>query len=172
MLLVLFLLALPLVIWIFPWRRSYLVAFSDLPSPTFDVRFAYSAQTLLNALPNYAPQARILYAISEVTLDFLFPLLYTPFLIGIMTLIYYAAFPSNSPMHKLIFLPLGIFLADLLENISLAWLLLVYPPASVSLAWGASLFSLTKWLWGALVLLLIVAGLLSLVLAWFRKMQL
>ena len=168
-LLVLFLLSLPLVVWIFPWRRARLVALSGLPNPTFDARFAYSPQELLRALPNYGLEARRLYAISELTLDFLFPLLYNPFLIGTMALLYRRAFPVTSSLHKMVYLPLGVWLADLLENASLAWLLLVYPPAFLPLAWAASIFSLVKWLLGALVLLLMFAGLLSLAFAWFRK---
>jgi hypothetical protein len=168
-LLVLFLLSLPLVLWIFPWRRSRLIDLSSLPNPIFDARFAYSPQELLRALPGYGPDARRLYAFSELTLDFLFPLLYNPFLVIAMILIYRRAFPAVSPLHKLAFLPLGVWLADLLENASLAWLLLVYPPALLPLAWTASIFSLVKWLLGALVLLLIFAGLLSLAFAWLRK---
>ena len=161
--------SLPLMIWIFPWRRSQLVALSGLPNPTFDVRFAYSSQELLRALSNFGPEGRYLYAISEVTLDFIFPLIYTPFLIGAMVSIFSKAFPVKHPLQKLVYLPLGVFLADILENISLAWLLLAYPPACVPLAWSASIFSLLKWLWGVLVLLLLVTGLLSLALTWIRK---
>jgi hypothetical protein len=167
--LVLFLLSLPLILWVFPWRRSRLLALSELPNPTFDVRFAYTPQDLLHALPSYTPEARCLYALSEVTLDFVFPLLYSAFLVGIMALLYRYAFPAASSLHKLIYLPLGVLVADLLENTSLAWLLITYPPAITPLAWVASIFSLLKWLLGALVLLLIIAGALSFALVWFRK---
>ena len=168
-LLLLLILALPLIVWVFPWRRSQLVSLTGLTNPTFDVRFAYSSQDLLQALPSYGSEARYLYAISEVTLDFIFPLLYTAFLIGIMAWLYRSAFPANSALHKLIYLPFGVLLADLLENISLTGLLLAYPPALIPLVRAASVFSLTKWLLSALVMLFIFAGLLSFLFTWMQE---
>lgn len=167
--LLLLILALPLILWVFPWRRSLLVSLTGLANPTFDVRFAYSSQDLLHALPSYESEARYLYAISEVTLDFIFPLLYTAFLIGIMAWLYCSAFPPNSALHKLVYLPFGVLLADLLENLSLTGLLLAYPPALITLARAASVFSLTKWLLSALVMLFIFAGLVSFLFTWMRK---
>jgi hypothetical protein len=86
-----------------------------------------------------------------------------------MAWLYRSAFPANSALHKLIYVPFGVLLADLLENISLTGLLLAYPPALIPLVRAASVFSLTKWLLSALVMLFIFAGLLSFLITWMQE---
>jgi len=171
-LLALFLLCLPLVLVAFPWRKERLVKLTHLAEPTFDVRIAYTPQELLRDLPSFGLEARRLYAVSELTLDFVFPLLYNPLLIVALALIYRRLAPAAAPMHKLAYLPFGLWLADLSENASLACLFLAYPPALTPVAWAASFFSLMKWLLGGLILILIVAGLLRLAFTRLRNSSL
>lgn len=170
-LLALFVLCLPLTLVAFPWRRERLVSLTGLPEPTFDVRFAYTPQDLLRDLPSYGVEARWLYAVSELTLDFVFPLLYNPLLIVALALIYRRVVPAAQPMHRLAYFPFVIWLADLGENASLAGIMLAYPPALTPLAWSASFFSLAKWLSGGIAAILVFAGLSCIFCDWLRRRQ-
>src|SRR5215208_3120323 len=61
---------------VFRWRAAYLSELSGIAQPILDGRLWYSPDTVAEVAKGLGPQGRTLYAISELTLDVLFPLVY------------------------------------------------------------------------------------------------
>jgi hypothetical protein len=102
---------------------------------------------------------RNLYALSQVTLDVVFPITYG--LLAAVTL--YSLLGQSLPaLEFLLYLPLITVAADLLENITVAWLAWTFqscaPPRK--LAWLTALGTLVKW-WSFYLLLLVLLWLLA-----------
>jgi hypothetical protein len=158
-LLFLILLALPFNLLLFPRRSSYLVELTGDQHPIIDTWFAYTPEKIYEILPAYGESGRQLYAVSELTLDLAYPLIYNSFLWLAITLVFQKAFPSQSRSHKLAYLPVAVCLCDYTENALIAALLLGYPRQLNLFAWAASFFTTGKWLMGILAVLSILAGL-------------
>ena len=101
---------------------------------------------------------RNLYALSQVTLDVVFPITYG--LLAAVTL--YRLLGQSLPTFEfLLFLPLITVAADLLENATVAWLALTFEPCAPprNLAWLTALSTFVKWR-SLYLLLLVLAWLL------------
>lgn len=99
-----------------------------------------------------------LYALSQVTLDVVFPITYG--LLAAVTL--YSLLGQSLPTFEfLLFLPLITVAADLLENATVAWLALTFEPCAPprNLAWLTALSTFVKWR-SLYLLLLVLAWLL------------
>lgn len=158
-LLVLILLALPFNLLLFPRRSATLVELSGIQKPIIDTWFAYTPEQVYQVLPALEEQGRQLYAISELSLDLVYPLVYNSFLWLAITLVLNKTFPRQSRIQKLALLPAAVLACDYAENILLAILLWSYPTRHITLAWAASFFTTTKWVLGALAILSIFLGL-------------
>lgn len=99
-----------------------------------------------------------LYAITEITLDFVFPFVYG-FLIIIPIIRLYS--PGNA--KYLILLPVVAALADLCENFTIAYMAFTFDEKISSIAYLASVFTLVKMvLLGVCVLVLLIGAVISL----------
>jgi hypothetical protein len=155
---------------LFPLRRERLIAFSGNLKPTIDAWGYYPAARLQAMLPLYGEQGRRYYALTEVTLDLVFPILYGLMLFLLFTEIADAV-AKQLPHKQLVLpfrlrlfltrLPLALILADLAENFLLAACLLLPQPVSPILAWIAASASAVKWTLGYLCLGLAGLGLLG-----------
>lgn len=100
----------------------------------------------------------MLYGISALTLDLIFPLIYTAWLwIALGSLIEPLGFKSTR-IAWLKYAPLITLAADLLENAGIVVLILSYPAKLVVLARAASIFTLLKWESLSFSLILLIAG--------------
>ena len=158
------LLILPFNLFAFPKRTAILRGLSGEKSPTLDVRFSYDPATVYDWMGKLGPTGRQLYAASELSLDLAYPILYNLLLALLMATVFRRAFPSGSRLQKLPLLPGVTLLADYLENLGVVLLLLNYPRQLPALARLASLFSSTKWVFGAASAGLILLGLAALLL--------
>jgi len=158
-LLVLILLALPFNLLLFPRRSAALVEISGVDKPIIDTWFAYTPDKVYQLLDALKEQGRGLYAITELSLDLVYPLVYNSFLWLAITLVLNKTFPRQSRIQKLALLPSAVFACDYAENILLASLLWSYPTRHTSLAWAASFFTSAKWALGAMAILSILLGL-------------
>ena len=96
-----------------------------------------------------------LYALSQVTLDVVFPITYG--LLAAVTL--YSLLGQSLPTFEfLLFLPLITVAADLLENATVAWLAWTFEPCAPprNLAWLTALGTFVKWRSLYLLLLILV----------------
>jgi hypothetical protein len=159
---ILILIALPFNLVIFPMRSARLKELSGKSAPIIDAMFAYTPAQVYELVPAYGEQGRQLYAVTELTADLLYPILYSLLLGVLMTLIFRQAFASASFMQKLRLLPFVAALTDYAENITVVTLLLRYPQKLTGVAWAASLFTTAKWVLAGVSLILMVIGLAAL----------
>ena len=156
---ILILIALPFNLVIFPMRSARLQELSGKSTPIIDVMFAYTPAQVYELVPAYGEQGRQLYAVTELTVDLAYPILYNSLLSLLMAIIFRSAFSSGSQWQKLPLLPLASWLADYVENVGITIMLVSYPQELDALAWITSLFSTVKWTVGGACVILIVIGL-------------
>ncbi len=165
---ILILIALPFNWVIFPMRSTRLKELSGKSNPIIDVMYAYTPAQVYELIPAYGEQGRQFYAVTELTVDLAYPILYNLLLSVLMAMIFRGAFSSGSQWHKLPLLPLASWLADYLENAGITLMLVSYPQELDALAWVTSLFSTAKWTVGGACVILIVVGLVVLLI---KKLQ-
>jgi hypothetical protein len=134
-----------------------------LITPTICSGFSAKVES---SAPDYANQymsdlglsGRQFYAVSQLTLDVLYPLLYGLLLSLSLALIYKNGLKTE---HFLLWppaLPFTGTLADLCENFMIAFMLLTYPILSNWLVYVANLFTVVKWFAVTLSFMLIIFG--------------
>ena len=165
---ILILIAMPFNLVIFPMRSARLKELSGKSAPIIDMMFAYTPAQVYELVPAYGEQGRQLYAVTELTVDLAYPILYNLLLSVLMAIIFRGAFSSGSQWHKLPLLPLASWLADYLENVGITIMLVSYPQELDALAWVTSLFSTAKWTVGGASVIMIVIRLVVLLV---KKLQ-
>ncbi|WP_169975779.1 hypothetical protein [Tautonia rosea] len=134
----------------FDWRQKWLGPSSDLP----DARLGYTPDELRAVFDAWGQGRCQLYAITQVTLDAAFPLVY-----GLLFALCVARLFTGDRGRWLVVVPLLAMLADLVENVILAFLAWSARETIPPLAWIASAATLTKFaFFGASLLLLLVGG--------------
>jgi len=96
---------------------------------------------------------RRLYAVTEVTLDFVYPLVYASLFALLIGRLY-----SPRALEWLIWVPLFTGLTDLAENLSLAVLAWIHPQGPVALQWLAAVLTGLKFAGWIASVVLIGAG--------------
>lgn len=115
-----------------------------------DLQFSYSAEKAYELLAAYNDKERSLYMLIEVTLDIVYPVIYSLCLSFTIFLLY-----ANSRLARL---PLFIVLLELFENAGIVTLLANYPHQHATIAEIASIFTSLKWTLALICLLLIIIG--------------
>ena len=118
-----------------------------------DVRFAYTPEDARLLFEALGAGGRSLYALTEVTLDLVFPFVY-----GGLLAILVANLFSRGRARYLVLVPILGLVFDLLENVTVALLAWTFAGRTSPLAWAASAFSSTKLLLGALSLMIVLVG--------------
>lgn len=129
------------------WRRS------RLQGMELDTEGWYTpeeAAALLEALEGLEGDATLLYAITALTIDMVFPVCYGLLLAVVLFRLF--------PRAPLWLLAPATALADVLENATVAALALSHDGAPSSLAWPAAVFTLAKWVLTAATLAAVVVG--------------
>ncbi len=130
------------------WRRS------RLQGMELDTEGWYTpeeAAALLDALDALEGDATVLYAVTALTIDMLFPVCYGL----LLAVVLFRLFPRGAPLYLL---PLATAASDVLENATVAALALSHDGTPSSLAWLAAVFTLAKWLLTAATLAAVVVG--------------
>jgi hypothetical protein len=136
----LLLLALPFNIWFFPARTRRLKQLSGSDNPIMDTWFGYPPERAFAHIEALGKKGRKLYAATQLTLDLVYPQLYTGFLGALLHLLVPLAWPTSRLAHGLLGLPRAVLVSDYLENAGIVSLLLVHPRRPVWMA------HLTSWL--------------------------
>lgn len=102
-------------------------AFPRLPlgAPMLDVLPGYGVDEARMLLAQYGEQGRAVYALASPTLDSLLPICYATFFAGVL----YRCLPSGQ-WRWVALLPLAVAGWDLVENVQITLLLLLYPDIS------------------------------------------
>jgi hypothetical protein len=119
-----------------------------------DLMFAYSVEEAYIALGHLNWEVREIYRIGVWALDMPYMVVYCLLFSGILIKIW-----KNK---KMVWLPVGIFIMDFLENLMVLRILKVFPKQNEFLATFSSIFTTSKWILVALMVVIIFFGLLNL----------
>lgn len=133
----------------FEWRHKTL----GYENRALDGRFWYSPDDASNFLRNIGENGRRIYAVTELTLDILFPLVYGTLCAALIIHVY-----AREIGKLLVLVPLLTVAVDILENITTAYLTWQFDGRMSLVARGAAVLTATKSGLLILSLTLIVIG--------------
>lgn len=155
---------------VLPDQQAKLEAASGGIGP-IDLQIFYTPQKVYSMISAYGEAGRLGYRNFELTGDILYPIVYTIFFALLVTWLFQRGFTADSPIQKLNVIPLGAWLFDLLENLSIVAMLSAYPSTPTGLAWIAAVFTLIKWMFAGATILLILIGLVAALKNGFKNPQ-
>ncbi|MBI5942763.1 MAG: hypothetical protein HY864_00200 [Chloroflexi bacterium] len=128
-------------------------------SGPIDLLFFYTPQTAYEMVAAYGEQVREAYRITELTVDIIYPIVYTLFFSLLITWLFQRGFPAESKMQRLNVVSFGAWLFDLFENLGIVTMLSVYPSTPALVAWLTTIFTMVKWTFAGAGGILILIGL-------------
>ena len=167
--LILFIAAALMAGYIMPVAGGILALAANNSVLPLDLMFFYTPGTAFDMIEKYGPAGRDLYAKILLTVDILYPVIYTLFLGLFLSWLFQRGFPRESQMQRMNAVPVGGFLFDLLENLGIVSMLSIYPSIPAVLAWIIMIISTVKWLFAIASLGLIFVGLARAAMNRFRK---
>ena len=123
-----------------------------------DLQFFYTPEKAYSMIQSYGEQGRGLYRIVELTIDVVYPIVYTLFFSLTITWLFQYGFAKHSKMQKLNLVPFAAMLSDLLENLSIVTMISIVPNQPPILAWAATCFTSLKWTLAGVGALLVIIG--------------
>jgi hypothetical protein len=118
-----------------------------------DARTFYNPDDVQKLMEALGPQGRNLFAITELTLDLIFPFVYGGLLALLLVRLY-----DRRVARYLVIVPIIGIAFDLLENITAATLAWTYSRQPSPLAWAGAVFTLVKFVAGLVALLAVLWG--------------
>lgn len=147
---------------LFPLSDKLQHEHTGITAPPLDLEFAFSPQKAYESVESYGETGRILYAISAMTIDIAYPVVYSSLFALIILYLLNRTNQYNEKLKKIALIPFAAAGADFFENSGIATMLLTYPSRSDTLALFTSVANTSKWLLvistilGILVLILIL----------------
>ncbi|KAB7731597.1 hypothetical protein F5984_05015 [Rudanella paleaurantiibacter] len=126
------------------------------PIGPIDLLFGYNPDRIMQMVAAYGPEGRAIYAQGELTIDLIYPIVYTFLLATVLSLLFRKR--PYAPFAQVNLLPLSVLFFDFCENACIVYLLKSYPATSPTVAALCSVLTTLKWLAAAAVLGLIVYG--------------
>jgi hypothetical protein len=145
--------------YIMPVSSAILALAANNSVLPLDLMFLYTPAEAFAMIEKYGPAGRALYIKIELSVDIIFPIVYTLFLGLLISWLFQRAFKPDSKMQKWNVAPVGAWLFDLLENIGIVTMLSLYPSQPELLAWLTMLLGLVKWALLFLSICLVLLGL-------------
>jgi hypothetical protein len=155
---------------VFPGQRAKFEMLSG-GRGSIDSLFFYTPEKVYSMIASYSDAGRSFYRTFELTGDLIYPIVYTLFFALFITWLFQRGFAADSPMQKLNVVPLGGWLFDLLENLSIVTMLSIYPSTPFALAWITAIFTLVKWLFAGTNIVLILIGFVMALKNRFKKQE-
>jgi hypothetical protein len=134
-----------------------------------DMLFTYSPSTIYEKLTRFGLDGRSAYRIFLERVDFLFPAVYGLFFVMVTTFGFSRLFPNRPALQKLGLLPWFTTLFDYAENLCFLALLRIYPVESPNLQKLANAFTLAKWTFAAISIVLLLVATLGLLIRNLRR---
>lgn len=134
-----------------------------------DLQLFYTPEKVYGMIGAYSPEVCSSYRLFEMTGDIIYPIVYTLFFALAITWLFQRGFAGDSKMHQYNVVPFGAWLFDLFENIGIVTMLSVHPSTPAPLAWITAVFTLVKWLFAGVSIILLLAGLVKAAMNGFRK---
>lgn len=153
---------------IMPGEQAKLEAASGGTGP-IDLQFFYTPEKAYSMVASYGDAGRAMYRTSELTVDIIYPIVYTLFFSLLITWLLQRSFATNSKLQRLNIVPFGAWLFDMLENISIVAMLSLYPSTPTIVAGVATIFTMIKWGFAGASFVLILIGLVMALKNGFKK---
>lgn len=138
------------------------------PGP-IDLQFFYTPAKAYEMVASYGEYGRAFYRNTELTVDIIYPIVYTLLLSLLITWLFQRGLRPGGRAQRLNLVPFGAWLFDLLENIGIVSMLAVYPSTPAVLAWATAICTMNKWLFAGASLVLIAIGLMMAIRNRFKK---
>ncbi|MDO3526388.1 hypothetical protein [Ralstonia pseudosolanacearum] len=123
-----------------------------------DLQFFYTPEKAYTMISSYGDVGRTIYRTFELTTDIAHPVIYALLFSLLISWLFRRGLAANSQLQLLNIVPLGAWLFDLLENVSIVSMLLAYPSAPDVTAWLATVFTMIKWCFVSASIALVLAG--------------
>jgi hypothetical protein len=133
---------------------------------TLDLQSSYSPEKAYQLITSYGEEGRQYYALIELTLDVIYPLLNALFFSSLTIYFFRRTFPLESFWQKLPLLALVVMAVDYVENTGIVIMLLNYPRRLDIVAQATNLFTVAKFALSWVELALALIGLIG----WLGKM--
>lgn len=140
---------------IFPLSGDYQQQQSGTTAPPLDLAFGFSPGEAFNRVEAYGNTGRKLYAISAMTIDVAYPVIYSIFFSILIIFLLKKTGLQTINLTNLAFLPFCAALSDLFENAGIVGLLSSYPDKYKVLAIFTSGANILKWSFVMVVVLII-----------------
>ena len=151
-----------------PGVQARLEGFSGGTGP-IDLQLFYTPEKVYAMVDSYGEEGRAVYRTHELTIDVIYPIVYTLLFAFLITWLFQRGFSPLSPMQRLNVVPVGAFVLDMLENVCIVTMLSVHPQQPAIVAWLGTIFTVVKWLFALATILLILTGLVMAIKNRFRK---
>ena len=134
-----------------------------------DLLFFYTPEKAYQMVAAYGEQGRAVYRTGELTVDIIYPIVYTLFFSLFITWLFKRGFSMESKMQGLNVVPFGAWLFDLLENLGIVGMLSIYPSTPALLAWVTTVFTMIKWGFAGVSMILMVVGIIAVIVRAFKR---
>lgn len=134
-----------------------------------DLMFFYTPAQAFEMIDRYGEAGRSVYLRIELTADIIYPIIYTLFYGLLLSWLLQRAFKPDSKIQKWNVMPVGAWFFDMLENIGIVSMLMMYPSKPEIVAWLTMLFGSLKWGFFVITMGLVLVGLVRAALNRFRK---
>jgi hypothetical protein len=138
---------------------------------SLDSLFFYTPETAFSAVASYGDAGRARMIWIHLVWDFFFPVLYTAFASLLISWLFQRGVKPGSWLRRLNVVAVGGGCFDLLENIGISAMILLYPARPAALAWLSTIFSAGKGIFGVALCLLLLIGLVLAAVNGFRVQQ-
>lgn len=136
-----------------------------------DLMFFSSPEKTFAMIERYGEFGRPFYRNVELTVDIIYPIIYTLAFGLLISWLFQRGFKSDSKMQKLNVFPIGAWFFDLLENLGIVTMLSMWPSQPSVLAWLTTIITMIKWVFAGGSMVLIVVGLVMAAKNGFRKQE-
>lgn len=134
-----------------------------------DMMFTYSPSSIYEKLTQFGADGRPAYRMFLERVDFLFPAVYGLFFVMVTTFGFSRLFPNRPALQKLSLLPWFTTLFDYAENLCFFVMLRSYPEELLNLQKLANVFTLAKWTFAAISIVLLLVAILGLLIRNLRR---
>jgi hypothetical protein len=134
-----------------------------------DMMFTYSRSSIYEKLTQFGADGRSAYRMFLERVDFLFPAVYGLFFVMVTTFGFSRLFPNRPARQKLSLLPWFTTLFDDAENLCFFAILRSYPEELPNLQKLANVFTLAKWTFAAISIVLLLVAILGLLIRNLRR---
>jgi hypothetical protein len=123
-------------------------------APPIDLAFHYSVEQVYEWIELYGEEGRRRYMIGELTVDFVYPIIYTGLFCGLIG--FFTSVGQKGKHSSLAALPIAIWLFDMFENTGIVTMLYRYPEKLHMVASVTAWFTSIKWTLAVAVIFMIV----------------